>query len=66
MIIVPGETQMRFEIVAYVVGILLGLSYLIYSLYFVVESVDSSLGHLVRGFLMLALFFGIYKASPSK
>ena len=57
---------MRYEVVAYVTAILLALSYLIYSLIFGVMSIDSSLGHLVRGFLMLALFFGLYKASRSK
>lgn len=54
---------MRYEVVAYVIVILLGLSYIVYFFYFGAESVDTSLGLFVKGFLMLALFFGLYKAS---
>ena len=51
---------------ALVIGILLGLSYIEYFLYFGADSVDTSLGLFIKGFLMLALFFGLYKASRSK
>jgi hypothetical protein len=57
---------MRYEAVALVAGILLGLSYIAYFLYFGADSVDTSLGLFIKGFLMLALFFGLYKASRSK
>ena len=57
---------MRYDVVAYVVGILLGLSYLIYSLYFGVESVDTLLGHLVQFILLFAVILHLYKTSRSK
>ena len=57
---------MRYEVVALVIGILLGLSYIVYFFYIGAESVDTSLGLFIKGFLMLALFFGLYKASRSK